>query len=57
MLWLNEGAEPRFGMRDSFLGVANRRRIWTVCGLVADAYDTQLGQGHGVRAASTILQQ
>ncbi|KAF3038607.1 hypothetical protein E8E12_000886 [Didymella heteroderae] len=43
-LWLDKITEPKLGMQGPFLGVANRRRIWSVCGLVANAYKIQLGQ-------------
>lgn len=43
-LWLDKVTESKPGMRDPFMGVANRRRIWTVCGLVAGAYNKGLGQ-------------
>jgi hypothetical protein len=30
-LWLNTITTPKFGIRGPFIGVANRRRIWSVC--------------------------
>jgi hypothetical protein len=44
-LWLDKVTEPKFGMQGPFIGVANRRRIWSVCGPIADAYTQQLDQG------------
>lgn len=38
LLWLDKVTKPGFGTRGPFMGVANRRRIWSVCGVVADAY-------------------
>ena len=49
-LWLDKITEPKFGMQSPFMGVANRRRIWSVCGLVADAYEKQLGKEQEIEA-------
>lgn len=37
-LWLDRMATPKFGARGPFLGLANRRRIWSVCQKVANQY-------------------
>jgi len=49
-LWLDKVTEPIFAMQGPFMGVANRRRIWNVCGVVADAYKVQLEQGQETKA-------
>lgn len=41
-LWLDKVTQPKFGMGGPFMGVANRRRIWGVCGQLVDAYKDQL---------------
>ncbi|KAK3303774.1 uncharacterized protein B0T15DRAFT_541215 [Chaetomium strumarium] len=37
-MWLNEATTPRYGMGDSFMVLANRRRIWGVCEQLAPHY-------------------
>ncbi|KAF3050559.1 hypothetical protein E8E11_004382 [Didymella keratinophila] len=49
-LRLDKVTEPKFGMQGPFMGVANCRRIWSVCGVVADAYNKQLDHGQETEA-------
>lgn len=37
-LWLDKISTPQFGARGPFLGLANRRRIWSVCQEIANQY-------------------
>jgi hypothetical protein len=37
-LWLDKVTTPKYGLYAPFMGVANRRRIWGVCGQLAPAY-------------------
>lgn len=37
-LWLDKVTTPKYGLEGPFMGVANRRRIWGVCGQLAPAY-------------------
>lgn len=37
-LWLDEATTPVYGMKGPFLGIANRRRIWTSCQQIEDLY-------------------
>jgi hypothetical protein len=40
--WLDGASKPVFGMHDElFMAVANRRRIWGVCEVLAGAYRAQ----------------
>ncbi|KAJ5731259.1 uncharacterized protein N7483_005767 [Penicillium malachiteum] len=40
-LWANKATETYHGMEGSFMGVANRRRIWTVCEPIVERYLSQ----------------
>ncbi|OCL02984.1 hypothetical protein AOQ84DRAFT_326619 [Glonium stellatum] len=37
-LWLDKMTTPELGMKGRFLGIANRRRIWSVCQQLAGVY-------------------
>ena len=37
-LWLNDAATPAFGLTGSFMGIANRRRIWNTCKQLVPQY-------------------
>ncbi|KAJ4368653.1 hypothetical protein N0V86_009562 [Didymella sp. IMI 355093] len=50
LLWLDGVVRPELGMQGPFMGVANRRRVWRVCGQVADKYETQLGKEQEIKA-------
>lgn len=41
-LWLKETTAPVYGMEGPFLGIANRRRIWTPCRQLADLYHERM---------------
>ncbi|KAH6842295.1 hypothetical protein B0I37DRAFT_407388 [Chaetomium sp. MPI-CAGE-AT-0009] len=41
-MWLIQVTTPRFGMDGPFMGLANRRRIWSVCEELAPRYFRQL---------------
>ncbi|SPO01668.1 uncharacterized protein DNG_04341 [Cephalotrichum gorgonifer] len=37
-LWLNASTAPKFGTRSPFMGIANRRRIWSICETIMKRY-------------------
>ncbi|OAX84000.1 hypothetical protein ACJ72_01635 [Emergomyces africanus] len=37
-LWLDKVTAPAYGMSGPFLGIANRRRIWSACSQLAEPY-------------------
>lgn len=50
-VWLDAMTTPRVRVRDPWLGVANRRRIWGVCGQLADEYGEALEREIAERGA------
>ena len=50
-LWLEAVTRPRKGVSGPWMGLANRRRIWGVCGQLADAYRVALEQEIAERGA------
>lgn len=36
--WLENNMKGEFGMEGPYMAIANRRRIWSVCGEIADEY-------------------
>lgn len=47
VLWLNHVAKPINGVRAPWLHLANRRRIWRVCNIVANEYWDVMGDEMG----------
>lgn len=41
-VWLEKVTRPRKGVKGPWMGVANRRRIWKVCGLLEEDYAVAL---------------
>lgn len=41
-LWANHITTPRVGMTGTFMGIANRRRIWGICRQLTDIYTKRL---------------
>lgn len=48
-LFLDAATQPRKGITGPWMALANRRRIWGVCGQLVDAYMEALEQEIAVR--------
>ena len=56
-LWLDKVTIPRYGMEGPFMGLANRRRIWSVCEQLAPRYFRRLQVTPQQRPDHSILQE
>lgn len=56
-LWLDTVTTPKYGMAGTFMGLANRRRIWGACQQLVGHYFKRLEQRPSVKADAEILEQ